>query len=250
MVLSKVDEFGGYRKWLGIASKKRPPTHYELLAISLDEDDPDVIRAAAEQRRHYVEAKRGDGLDSVVNKILYRIGEAEATLLNDEMRRDYDRQLSLFEKRRKNRQIDPFVSPSRVKSRPGRTVGEDTGIVKTFVGIMAVVCVGFGGMAWFSFGLPWNRPLMTVDAAQGQRAQFAAQQPAQPQVQSPVEEADVEQAVAQAPDSATIVAQSKSSPESVEVDAPSDAAVEAADEPGVSLFDGKTLKGWHGNISL
>ncbi len=59
------------------------------------------------------------------SEILYRIGEAEATLLNDEMRRDYDRRLNLFEKRRKNRQVDPFASPSRVKSRPGRTVGED-----------------------------------------------------------------------------------------------------------------------------
>ncbi|MFV0442100.1 MAG: hypothetical protein ACK5Q5_00865 [Planctomycetaceae bacterium] len=120
MAPSNPDELDGYRKWLGIANKKRPPTHYELLAISLDEDDPEAIRAAAEQRRHYVETKRGDGHDSVVNEILYRIGEAEATLLNDEVRRDYDRQLNLFEKRRKNRQVDPFSSPSRIRSQPGR----------------------------------------------------------------------------------------------------------------------------------
>lgn len=151
------DEFDGYRKWLGIANKKRPPTHYELLAISLDEDDPEVIHAAAEQRRHYVETKRGDGHDSAVNEILYRIGEAELTLLNDEMRRDYDRQLSLFEKRRKDRQVDPFAPPSIVRSQPGRTVGEDSDIVRTFAGIMAIVCVGFGAIAWFSFQLPWSK---------------------------------------------------------------------------------------------
>ena len=82
------------------------------------------------------------------------------------MRRDYDRQLNLFEKRRKNRQVDPFASPSRIRSQPGRTVGEDTGIVKTFVGIMAIVCVGFGVMAWFSFQLPWSKkPEQPIAAA-------------------------------------------------------------------------------------
>lgn len=158
MAPSNQDDFDGYRKWLGITNKKRPPTHYELLKISLDEDDPEVIRAAVEQRRHYVESKRGDGHDSVVSEILYRIGEAEATLLNDEMRRDYDRRLNLFEKRRKNRQVDPNAARSRVVSQPGRTVGEDSGIVRTFAGIMAVICVCFGVMAWFSFQLPWSKP--------------------------------------------------------------------------------------------
>jgi hypothetical protein len=189
------DEFDGYRKWLGIADKKRPPTHYELLAISLDEDDPEVIRAAAEQRRQYVETKRGDGHDSVVTEILFAIGEAEATLLNDEMRRDYDRQLSLFEKRRKNRQVDPFASPSRIRSQPGRTVGEDSGIVKTFVGIMAVICVGFGVMAWFSFQLPWaKRPEHPIAAAPAVPAEPVAEalksdeqaRPATPSPDTPV----------------------------------------------------------------
>ncbi len=177
------DDFDGYRKWLGIANKKRPPTHYELLAISLDEDDPEVIKAATEQRRHYVESKRGEDHDSVVTEILYRIGEAEATLLNDEMRRDYDRQLNLFEKRRKNRQVDPFASPSRVKSKPGRTVGEDSGIVKTFAGIMAVVVIGFGGMAWFSFGLPWSRAANQQNPAPLAQAEAPVAVPMQPPAQ-------------------------------------------------------------------
>jgi len=157
MAPSTSDDFDGYRKWLGITNKNRLPTHYEVLAISLDEDDPEVIRAAVEQRRHYVESKRGEGHDAIVTEITYRINEAETTLLNDEMRREYDRQLNLFEKRHKNRQVDPLAPRSRIKSLPGRTVGEDSGIVKTFVGIMAVVCVGFGIMAWFSFQLPWAK---------------------------------------------------------------------------------------------
>lgn len=192
MAPSKPDEFDGYRKWLGIANKKRPPTHYELLAISLDEDDPEVIRAAAEQRRHYVETKRGEGHDSVVNEILYRIGEAEATLLNGEMRRDYDRQLNLFEKRRKSRQVDPYAPRSQVKSQPGRTVGEDSGIVSTFAGIMAVLCVGFGVMAWFSFQLPWNKPAKQVEVAQSNPPQpVVVQVSIQPEMQPPVAQKQV-----------------------------------------------------------
>lgn len=243
MAPSNQDEFDGYRKWLGIADKKRPPTHYELLAISLDEDDPDVIRAAAEQRRHFVESKRGEGHDSVVTEILYRIGEAEATLLNDEMRRDYDRQLNIFEKRRKNRQVDPLAPRSRIKSQSGRTVGEDSGIVKTFIGIMVVVCVGFGGMAWFSFGLPWSKPAKQVDAAPGQPALPVVQQPAQPEVQNPVEQVVVQQPVAKAPDSEAPVAQPEKTPVTVEADAATDEKMETST---VQLLEGKLLDVWQG----
>lgn len=150
MARSNRDDFDAYRKWLGISNQKRLPTHYELLAISLDEDDPDVIQAAAQQRRHFVESKRGEGHDDLVTEILYRIDEAESTLLNTALRRDYDRKMDLFEKRQKSRQVDPVARQSR-KFRGVRTVGEDGGIVKTFASIVAIICVAFGGMAWFGF---------------------------------------------------------------------------------------------------
>ena len=82
------EEFDGYRKWLGISEKKRPPSIYELLSVALDEDDPDVIRAAAQQRRSFVDSKRGEGHDAIVKEILYRISEAETILLYPVMRRD------------------------------------------------------------------------------------------------------------------------------------------------------------------
>ncbi len=160
------DDFDGYRKWLGIPGKKGLPSHYELLGLSLDEDDPDVIRATAEQRRRFVESKRGDGHDGVVTEILYRIGEAQATLLNAQLRRDYDRRMNLFDKRHKSRQVDPNGTRSTVSSQPGRTVGEESGIVMTAIKVMAVVCVGFGVMAWFSFQLPANKSSKEATAAQ------------------------------------------------------------------------------------
>ena len=187
----KQDDFDGYRKWLGITTKNSVPTHYELLAISLDEDDPDVIQGAAEQRRNYVESKKGLGHDDLVTEIVYRINEAESTLLNTALRRDYDRKLNLFAKRQKSRQYDPSVSRSRFRSRSGRTVGEDGGIVPTFAKIMAVVCVGFGIMAWLSFGM-WNKP-SKIDpvAAQPIVAESVPQQ-GQQAVQSPSAVAPVE----------------------------------------------------------
>lgn len=152
------DDFDPYHKWLGIPKKQRPPTHYVLLGISLDEEDAEVIRGAAEQRRRFVESKRGDGHEAAVGEVLYQIDEAELTLLNSEMRRDYDRRLNLFHKRRRSRQVDPNATRPRIESRPGRAVGEESGIVRTFFGVMAVLMVGFGVMAWFDFQLPWSQP--------------------------------------------------------------------------------------------
>ena len=57
--------------------------------------------------------------------------------------------MALFEKRRKNRQVDP--NATRSKSRPGRTVGEDNGFVQTFAGLVGVICVAFAAMTWFSY---------------------------------------------------------------------------------------------------
>ena len=122
--------FDPYHKWLGIPKERQPPNVYELLAISLNEEDPDVIRAAVEQRRRFIESKRGEGREAAVGEILYQIGEAEVTLLDPAMRRDYDRRVGLFEKRRRARRIDPNAPRARVESRPGRTAGEDRGTVR------------------------------------------------------------------------------------------------------------------------
>jgi uncharacterized protein (TIGR03067 family) len=209
MAPSNQDEFDGYRKWLNITSPRRPPTHYETLGIKLDEDDHEVIQAAIEQRRNYVESKRGKDHDALVAEILMRIDEAGITLLNNEMRRDYDRQLNLFEKRRKNRQVDPNAPRSRVRSQSGRTVGEDGGIVKTFVGIMAVVCIGFGGMAWLSFQLPWFKKSKEVEVSPAPVQQPVMAQLVQPPVQVPVAQAPMQppQVVTEAP--AKLVEQEK-----------------------------------------
>jgi uncharacterized protein (TIGR03067 family) len=187
MSRSNQSDFDGYHKWLGIP-KSKSRSYYDILALSLDEEDHDVIQAAVEQRRHFVESKRGEGHDDVVAEILYQINEAEVTLLNEELRREYDRRMALFEKRRKNRQIDPMAASTRFKSRPGRVVGEDNGFVATFAGLVGVICLAFAIMAWFSFKLPWQKQEQQTDPtpiAQAEEPAIAVSQPQPIPVQAP-----------------------------------------------------------------
>ncbi|MFN0196099.1 MAG: LamG-like jellyroll fold domain-containing protein [Planctomycetaceae bacterium] len=161
--------FDGYRKWLGISEKKRPPTHYELLGVTLDEDDHEVIQGAAEQRREFVKTKRGEGHDNVVNEILYLLTEAEMTLQSPDLRRAYDKKVKLFEKRRRDRQYTSknddvaFSFSYTAQSRPGGAVSQGTGFIQEYAGIVAIICIAFFGMAAASFLLPWDTMLEPND---------------------------------------------------------------------------------------
>lgn len=150
MARSHEDNFDGYRNWLGISSTSRPPDHYELLAISPNEADPDVIRAAAGQRRQFVESRRGEGHDEIVTQIVYCIDEAEITLLKGSMRREYDQRLNISNKQDRNRQV-----AETVKGSGNRATGDKApGIAKTIAGIAAVLSVAVAVMTIFRFLLP------------------------------------------------------------------------------------------------
>ena len=231
------DHFDGYRKWLGISSKHRPPTHYQLLGILLDEEDEEVVRAAIEQRRQYVESRRGQGQDEAVTEILYQLDEAAVTLFNPEMRRAYDRRQNLWEKRKKSRRVDPHAPASRIESRPSRAVGEDSDLVKTFAGIVAVICIGFGVIAWLTFGL-WDK---------APRPPAAARQVIQPQpIALPVVPAAALAPVVQVPVPPAPVAQETVHQAPVESlpsspDHPDAALVRSQQQSRIAPDDGKTI---------
>ena len=42
--------FDPLHKWLGIPPDEQPPNHYRLLGITVYENDPDVIDAAADKQ--------------------------------------------------------------------------------------------------------------------------------------------------------------------------------------------------------
>ncbi len=160
--------FDPFHKWLGIRKKQGTITHYDLLGISLDEDDIEVIKSAVEQRMQFVESKRGEGHDRAVTTVLNLLQEAEMTLLDLEMRRDYDRSMNLFHKRKKRRQVDPYPNRSHVKSRgsASSSAGEDSGIVGTAVKVLGVFMIGFGTMAWYSFQLPWDKSTTSFEKSE------------------------------------------------------------------------------------
>ena len=175
------DDFDGYRKWLNIRGRRRPPSHYELLGIRLDENDQEVIQSAIDQRRSFIDSKRGEGHDDLVAEILMRLDEAQVTLFSHEMRRDYDKRLKLFKKRRLLRRLEFDWLPDPYRTQLQRAVGEEPEIVKTFAGIMAVLTVCFAAMAWFSFRLPWNgateEPPMSVAVVEENKPPVPIPQP-------------------------------------------------------------------------
>jgi len=50
------EPFDPYHRWLGIRPEEQPADHYRLLALARFEDEPEVIRDAAEQRMRHVRA--------------------------------------------------------------------------------------------------------------------------------------------------------------------------------------------------
>src|SRR5262245_9993314 len=86
--------FDPYHKWLGIPLDQRPPTHYQLLAVSPDEHDPDVIEEAAVRQTMYLRTYQGGAHAQECKKVLGEIEQARRVLLDPELRRKYDARLA------------------------------------------------------------------------------------------------------------------------------------------------------------
>ena len=79
-----------YKEWLGIPEDSRPPTHYQILAISPDERDPEVINAAVVQRSQYVRNFQSGKYVAEATKLLNEIAAARACLMDPAKRAAYD----------------------------------------------------------------------------------------------------------------------------------------------------------------
>jgi hypothetical protein len=86
--------FDPYHKWLGIPTGKRPPTHYQLLAISEGEEDREVIEAATVRQSAYVRNFQKGPNAEEATKLLAEISEARATLTDPARRKEYDGRLA------------------------------------------------------------------------------------------------------------------------------------------------------------
>ena len=86
--------FDPYHKWLGIPPGCRPPTHYQLLAISPEERDRSVINAAVTRQSAYVRNFQVGEHGSDAARILGEIQSAKLCLLDPSSRAEYDARLA------------------------------------------------------------------------------------------------------------------------------------------------------------
>ncbi|HVC98801.1 MAG TPA: hypothetical protein VND64_34370 [Pirellulales bacterium] len=85
--------FDPYHKWLGIPTHFRPPTYYQLLGISPQEQDLDVIDAAALRQCVFVRHFQSGPHAADATRILTEIATAKLCLLNPQKRSQYDAEL-------------------------------------------------------------------------------------------------------------------------------------------------------------
>ena len=85
--------FDPYHRWLGIAPKDQPPSHYRLLGIDDFEPDSDVIEAAAERQTVFLRTFQIGPQAELGERILNEILRAQVTLLNVDQKMAYDNKL-------------------------------------------------------------------------------------------------------------------------------------------------------------
>lgn len=86
--------FDPYHKWMGIPKGERPPTHYQLLGISADEQDAEVIKEAALRQTAHVRGYQTGPHAELCTRLLNEIAQARAVLLNPKQRAEYDAALA------------------------------------------------------------------------------------------------------------------------------------------------------------
>jgi hypothetical protein len=82
--------FDPYHRWLGIQPEEQPANHYRLLGLVPFEEDPEVIRDAADQRMAHVRTYSLGPTAEMSQEILNELGAAKACLLSAEDKAEYD----------------------------------------------------------------------------------------------------------------------------------------------------------------
>tara|TARA_R110002111_G_scaffold67_2_gene592 strand:- start:6308 stop:7654 length:1347 start_codon:yes stop_codon:yes gene_type:complete len=141
--------FDSYHKWLGIPPEQQPPHYYQLLGISVNEQDAEVIQTAAQRQRASVEDHLHGKHHREATQLIFELDEAELTLSSPELREDYNKRVKLVLKRQKSKQSGRNLDPDS-----NRPAGEGSGLMHRFLGIMSVILAGFLIMAYFSYQLP------------------------------------------------------------------------------------------------
>ncbi|MDB5338049.1 MAG: hypothetical protein JWN70_3668 [Planctomycetaceae bacterium] len=85
--------FDPYYKWLGIAPKDQPPSHYRLLGLENFESDPQVIEAAADRQLGFLRKFQSGEHAADCQKLLNEVSRARLCLLKPASKAAYDAEL-------------------------------------------------------------------------------------------------------------------------------------------------------------
>ena len=82
--------FDPLHKWLGIPPEEQPPNHYRLLGITVYENDPDVIDAAADKQLAFLHDLTNGEQAEMAEQLSNQVSAARLCLLDDEKKIAYD----------------------------------------------------------------------------------------------------------------------------------------------------------------
>jgi WD40 repeat protein len=150
--------FDPYHRWLAIPPDQRPPTLYQLLGVAAAETDPAVIEEAALRQASHVRIYQTGPYAKEGTRILNEIGQARATLLNPEKRKEYDARLAAAARPAVPPPLPPPLPIGDEPQRPHRPTGS---IVPAACGYGAVLLLG--GLLVFLLALPQPRAADPVD---------------------------------------------------------------------------------------
>ncbi len=138
--------FDPYHRWLAIPPGQRPPTHYQLLGISPDETDVEVIHAAALRQSAYVRNFQAGQHADEASRVLSELAEARAVLTDAARRKEYDARLGpqAAHEKRSNQLVT--VEPLRERPSEARRLREVRRLRRAGSWLVPVV-VGVGLLA-------------------------------------------------------------------------------------------------------
>jgi WD40 repeat protein len=110
------DGFDPYRKWLAIPEDNRPPTHYQLLGISPEEQDRDVIDAAVIRQSAFVRNFQSGKHAEYATKLLNEIAAAQVCLNDKAKRAQYDAEL----KQKQTQPSSPTLADPSIPTKTAR----------------------------------------------------------------------------------------------------------------------------------
>lgn len=106
------EQFDPYYQWLGIPQDERPINKYRLLALQLFESDEDVIANAADRQMAFIRTFQNGAHSAESQALLNELSSARVTLLNKDLKAEYDQQLRQTLGVREMRSTPPPAPPA------------------------------------------------------------------------------------------------------------------------------------------